>query len=174
MGVPTSEDAIERVYRDCGMQLWRGIYAFSGGRGDIADDAVAEAFARALEGSARIRSPLPWLYRVAFRQAAERLREESREGAASAASESDSAEDPTPDPSLRALALLTPQQRAAVFLFYYADLSIADIARATGSSRVSVRVQLHRAREVLRRRYGSAAAMRAWSITGGSDERELV
>ena len=49
VGVPTSEDAIERVYRDCGMQLWRGIYAFSGGRADIADDAVAEAFARALE-----------------------------------------------------------------------------------------------------------------------------
>jgi RNA polymerase sigma-70 factor, ECF subfamily len=174
VGVPTSQDAIERVYRDYGVQIWRGIYAFSGGRGDVADDAVAEAFARALEGSARIRSPLPWLYRVAFREAAERLREESRREAAPSRSESDSADDPTPDPSLRALTLLTPQQRAAVFLFYYADLSIADIARATGSSRVSVRVQLHRAREVLRRRYGSAAAMRAWSITGGSDEHELV
>ena len=168
------EDAIERVYRDYGTQLWRGIYAFSGGRADIADDAVAEAFARALEGSARIRSPLPWLYRVAFRQAAERLREEWRQGAAPTTPESDSTDDPTPDPSLRALALLTPQQRAAVFLFYYADLSIADIARATGSSRVAVRVQLHRARESLRRQYGCAAAMREWSSPGGSDERELV
>jgi RNA polymerase sigma-70 factor (ECF subfamily) len=169
-----SQDAIERVYRDDGTQLWRGVYAFSGGRADIADDAVAEAFARALEGAWRIRSPLPWLYRVAFRQAAERLRDERRQGALPAAFESDDADEVAPNPSLAALALLTPQQRAVVFLFYYADLSIADVAHATGSSRVAVRVQLHRAREALRRRYGSAAAMRAWSSPGGSDDRELA
>jgi RNA polymerase sigma factor (sigma-70 family) len=64
---------------------------------------------------------------------------------------------------------LTPQQRAVVFLFYYADLSIAEVAQATGSSRVAVRVQLHRARQSLRRTYGSAAAMRAWSHEGGDD-----
>jgi RNA polymerase sigma-70 factor (ECF subfamily) len=169
-----SEDAIERAYRDYGTQLWRGIYGFSGGRADIADDAVAEAFARALEGTGRIRSPLPWLYRVAFRQAAQRLRDERRQGALPDPLESERADDLTPNPSLGALGLLTPQQRAVVFLFYYADLSIADIARATDSNRVAVRVQLHRAREALRRRYGSAAAMREWSPPGGSDEHELV
>ena len=169
-----SEDAIERVYRDYGTQLWRGIYAFSGGRGDIADDAVAEAFARALEDTGRIRSPLPWLYRVAFRQASERLRDERRQGAMPVAPEADQIDDLTPNPALDALALLTPLQRAVVFLFYFADFSIADIARATGSSRVAVRVQLHRAREALRRRYGTAAAMRQSSSSGGSDERELV
>jgi DNA-directed RNA polymerase specialized sigma24 family protein len=90
------------------------------------------------------------------------------------APEADRADDLTPNPSLGALLLLTPQQRAVVFLFYYADLSIADIAGATGSSRVAVRVQLHRAREALHRRYGNAAAMRESSSPGGSDERELV
>jgi RNA polymerase sigma-70 factor, ECF subfamily len=165
------EDAIERAYRDYGTQLWRGIYAYSGGRADIADDAVAEAFARALVHTRRIRSPLPWLYRVAFRQAAERLRDERRQGAVPVEPEADHADDLTPNPALDALALLSPPQRAVVFLFYYADLSIADIARATGSSRVSVRVQLHRAREVLRRRYGTAAAMRDSSPPGGSDEQ---
>ena len=174
MGVPASQEAIENVYREYGTQLWRGVYAYSGGRADIADDAVAEAFARALEGKGRIRSPLPWLYRVAFRQAAGRLRDERRQGVFPAEMEEDDADGATPNPSLTALALLTPQQRAVVFLFYYADFSIADIAHATGSSRVAVRVQLHRAREVLRRYYGSAAAMRAWSSTGGTDERELV
>lgn len=169
-----TEDAIERAYRDYGTQLWRGIYAYSGGRTDIADDAVAEAFARALEGTGRIRSPLPWLYRVAFRQAAKQLRDERRQGRLDAVPESEDAEDATPNPSLTALALLTSQQRAVVFLFYYADLSIADIARATGSSRVAVRVQLHRAREALRRRYGTPTAMREWSSPGGTDERELV
>jgi RNA polymerase sigma-70 factor (ECF subfamily) len=75
--------------------------------------------------------------------------------------------------ALAALAPLTPQQRAIVFLFYYADLSIAEIAQATGSSRVAVRVQLHRARESLRRRYGTASAMRT-GCRGGIDEHELV
>ena len=64
-----------------------------------------------------------------------------------------------------------PRQRAVVFLFYYADLSIADIADATGSNRIAVRVQLHRAREALRRRYGNATAMREWSPPGGTDEQ---
>jgi RNA polymerase sigma-70 factor (ECF subfamily) len=177
MGVSTSQEEIERAYRDHGAQLWRGIYAFSGGRRDIADDAVAEAFARALESSERIRSLLPWLYRVAIRQAAVRLRDERRalpNAVEPDGVESDGAGDAEANPSLAALALLTRQQRAVVFLFYYADLSIADIARATGSSRVAVRVQLSRARKALRRRYGSAAAMRRWSSRGGNDERELV
>lgn len=169
-----SQDAIARVYRDSGTQLWRGVYAYSGGRRDIADDAVAEAFARALEHAEQIRSPLPWLYRVAFRQAARRMREEGQQGAIDAELESESLDELTPHHPLGALALLTSQQRAVVFLFYYADLSIADIARATGSSRVAVRVQLHRAREALRRRYGTATAMREWSSPGGSDEHELV
>ncbi|HZS30244.1 MAG TPA: sigma-70 family RNA polymerase sigma factor [Gaiellaceae bacterium] len=172
MEVPTSEATIEQAYRDYAAQLWRGVYAYSGGRAEIADDAVAEAFARALVHRGRIRSLLPWLYRVAFRQAAQRLRDERRDHAEPGVAD-EAAREVTSDSSLGVLALLTPQQRAVVFLFYYADLSIADIAHATGTSRVAVRVQLHRAREALRRRYGSAAAMRAWS-TGGTDEHELA
>lgn len=172
MGTPTSLEAIECAYREYGTQLWRGVYAFSGGRADIADDAVAEAFARALERPGRIRSLLPWLYRVAFRQAAKSLTEDRRRKELPVRAEHDNGVGT--DPSVGVLALLSPQQRAVVFLFYYADLSIADIAQATGTSRVAVRVQLHRARETLRRHYGSAEAMRAWSLTGGTDERELV
>lgn len=174
MGVPTSQEAVESAYREYGTQLWRGVYAYSGGRADIADEAVAEAFARALEGTERIRSLLPWLYRVAFRRAAERLRREQGLAPLEEVPEADNTGGDLTNPALDALALLNPQQRAAVFLFYYADLSIADIAAATGSSRIAVRVQLHRARETLRRRYGSADAMRDWSPRGGADEHELV
>ena len=174
MAVPTPQEAIESAYRDYGTQLWRGVYAYSGGRADIADEAVAEAFARALEGTERIRSLLPWLYRVAFRQAAERRRREGNLDPLEDVSEADDTSGDSTNPALDALALLSPQQRAAVFLFYYADFSITEIADATGSSRIAVRVQLHRAREALRRRYGSAAAMRERSPIGGTDERELV
>ena len=174
MGIPSSQEAIERVYREHGTRLWRGVYAFSGGRRDVADDAVAEAFARALASGEEIRSPLPWLYRVAFRQAAARLRAERRQAELPPGGELATADEQTADAALGALTLLPPQQRAAVFLFYYADLSIDDVARATGSTRVGVRVQLHRARNALRRAYGSAAAMRAWSSPGGCDDGELA
>ena len=39
MAVPTPQEAIESAYRDYGTQLWRGVYAYSGGRADIADEA---------------------------------------------------------------------------------------------------------------------------------------
>jgi hypothetical protein len=39
----------EQVFRDAGPGLWRAIYAFAAGQSAVADDAVAEAFACALE-----------------------------------------------------------------------------------------------------------------------------
>jgi RNA polymerase sigma-70 factor (ECF subfamily) len=169
MGVQLSQEAIELVYRDHGTELWRGVYAFSGGRRDIADDAVAEAFARAIEQVDRIRAPLPWLYRVAFRQAAGRLRAERRSGSSQPPLHEEDADELDLHPSLGALEILTPKQRAVVFLFYYGDLSIDDVATATGSTRVAVRVQLHRAREALRRRHGSADVMRERTSVGGAE-----
>ncbi len=64
----------EQVFRDAAPGLWRTIYGFAAGRRAVADDAVAEAFARALEHANQIRDPVPWLYRTAFRLAAEDLR----------------------------------------------------------------------------------------------------
>jgi RNA polymerase sigma-70 factor (ECF subfamily) len=165
MAYITAQDAIEKAYKEHATQLWRGVYAFSGGSRDVADDAVAEAFARALEHAERIRCPLPWLYRVAFRQAATRLREKERGVDIEPAIQPDGG---NPSRAIALLRPLSPKQRAILFLFYYADFSIADIARATESSQVGVRVQLHRAREALRKSYGSATAVREEMSTGGS------
>ena len=76
--------------------------------------------------------------------------------------------EPQRNPALALLQGLAPKQRAILFLFYYADLSVADIARATGSSQVAVRVQMHRAREALRRTYATATALREEVSPGGS------
>jgi DNA-directed RNA polymerase specialized sigma24 family protein len=54
---------LEAVYREQGPTLWRSLFAYTGGRRDIADDAVAEAFARAIAHASVIRDPVPWLYR---------------------------------------------------------------------------------------------------------------
>jgi hypothetical protein len=53
--------AIERerdyaaLYREVGPQLWRAILVYTGGRREVADDAVGEAFARAMESDGVIR-----------------------------------------------------------------------------------------------------------------------
>ena len=51
----------------------------------------------------------------------------------------------------RALAGLSPQQRAVVYLTYWDDLTPAQVAALLGVSEGSVRKQLARAREQLRR-----------------------
>ncbi len=162
-----AQKAIEQAYHDHATQLWRGVYAVSGGRRDIADDAVAEAFARAIEHAEQIRAPLPWLYRVALREAAALLRKEQAGSDSQAVVHLD-AHESVPNEALALLRTLSPKQRAVIFLFYYADFSIADIARATGSSQLAVRVQMYRAREALRQSYGSATALREEMSPGGS------
>ena len=136
----------EQVFRDAGPALWRTIYAFAAGRRSVADDAVAEAFARALERADTIRDPVPWLYRTAFRLAAQDLRRDRRE----------------PEPRLTessqdglgalvpALRRLSPAQRAAVVLHYEADLPVREVARRMGTSVAAVKVHLFRARQRLR------------------------
>jgi RNA polymerase sigma-70 factor, ECF subfamily len=149
VGERQSVSDLEALYRQHGAAVWRAVYAFAGGRRDIADDAVAEAFAQAIAYRARIRDPLPWLYRVAFRTATRELRRRPH----------DAQEDTGQVDDYRAvelavitnaLAQLPPKQRAVLFLHYHADLPVRDIARLTGSSVPAVKVTLHRGRARLR------------------------
>lgn len=149
---PSTAVHYEQVFRDAAPGLWRAIYAFAAGRRAVADDAVAEAFARALEQAGQIRDPVPWLYRTAFRLATEDLRRERRE--------------PEPEPDraaasaaglgalVPALRQLSRAQRAAVVLHYEADLPIQEIARRMGTSVGAVKVHLFRGRRRLRELLG--------------------
>ena len=137
----------EALFREDGPGLWRTIYAFTGGRRDIAEEAVAEAFARALAHASGIRDPLPWIYRTAFRLAAEELRRERR----SSGHVPEGASDPPEVGELmKALRQLSPNQRAAVVLRYEADLPVEEVARRMGTAAPTVRVHVHRARKRLR------------------------
>lgn len=145
----------EQVFRDAAPGLWRAIYAFAAGQRGVADDAVAEAFARALERADRIRDPLPWLYRTAFRLAAEDLRQERRERP-----EPESGREQPPASAaglgalVPALRQLSPAQRAAIVLHYEADLPVRDVARQMGTSAAAVKVHLFRGRRRLRELLG--------------------
>jgi RNA polymerase sigma-70 factor, ECF subfamily len=144
----------DELYRSVGPRLWRAVLAYVGGRRELADDVVAEAFARALERAPTIRSVEPYLYRVAFRLAAHELRR--------ADPAPDVPETGSLDPELldlfAALRRLSPGQRAAVFLHYQADLPVAEVARLMGTSSAVVRVHLMRGRRRLAALLGDADA----------------
>ncbi|MHB1875103.1 MAG: RNA polymerase sigma factor [Streptosporangiaceae bacterium] len=138
----------EEVFRASGPALWRTIYAFAAGRRDVADEAVAEAFARALERAGQIRDPVPWLYRTAFRIAAEILGRERRDPAP----EPDRGAIPPPGLAavVPALRRLSPAQRAAIVLHHEADLPVSEVAQRMGTSAGAVKVHLLRGRRRLR------------------------
>lgn len=140
------EQGFDELYRQAGPRLWRAVLAYTGGRRELTDDVVAEAFARTLERAASIRAPEPYLYRVAFRLAASELR---RSPTVAHVPDSASILDPELSELFDALRTLSPGQRAAVFLRYQADLPVAEVARLMGTSSAVVRVHLMRGRRRL-------------------------
>ncbi len=143
---------LEAVFRASSARLWRSIYAYAGGRRAVADDAVAEAFARAMVYRDTIRDPLPWLYRTAFRVAAAKLKDERRSPAASGDVVAAPGE---PTEVVEALRELSPSQRAAVVLHHVEDLPVKDVARLMGTSVSAVKVHLFRGRRRLRTLLGA-------------------
>jgi RNA polymerase sigma-70 factor (ECF subfamily) len=139
-------DALFRAEKD---GVYRTLYAYTGGRRDVAEEATAEAFARALHHHEHIRNPVAWIYRTAFRLAQAEIRQERRHRAEVVDL---IAADPSPGLGRLSSALreLSPRQRAAIVLRYEADLSVTEIARRMGTSAATVRVHLHRGRNRLR------------------------
>ena len=74
---PTDASGIEHVYKETGNRLWWALLGYTGDP-EIASDATAEAFARALGAADKIRDPAAWIWRVAFRVATAHLREARR------------------------------------------------------------------------------------------------
>lgn len=139
---------VEAVYRADGDRLWRALYAFAGDE-EVASDAVAEAFAQALRRGSAIRDVRAWVWRSAFRLAAGDLKGRSTlaHGFMPEGTFHDSHAD---EQLLAALQGLTPQQRAAIVLHYYADCPVQEIARRMGLNQLAVRAHLSRGRKHLR------------------------
>jgi RNA polymerase sigma-70 factor (ECF subfamily) len=147
------DDEYDRLFRESGPRVWRAVYAYTGGRKEIAEDAVAEAFARALERAETISTPVPWILRTAMRQAGEELRKERRqrrtEDRESVSPATGEAEDQAE--LLEALRRLSPNQRLAVVLRYTEEIPVSEIAQMMGTAVPTVRVHLFRGRNRLRR-----------------------
>ena len=136
----------DELYEEVGPRLWRSILAFTGGRRDLTDDVVAEAFLRTLESGNNVRDRRAYVYRVAFRIAAQEL---ARASDSSQIPEVAIQDDPGLTELFDALRSLSPSERAAVYLRYQVDLPIGEISDILGSSAGAVRVHLFRGRRKL-------------------------
>jgi RNA polymerase sigma-70 factor (ECF subfamily) len=148
----TEAHDFDALFREAGSGVFRTLYAYTGGRRDIAEEAMAEAFARALARSGTIRDPVAWIYRTAFRLANDELRSERRRGPAPT-----DAEAPPPELGglIDALRRLSPNQRAAIVLRHVLDLDASEVARRMGTAVPTVRVHIHRGRKRLRELLGA-------------------
>ena len=143
---PVSE--IERLFAKEGKRLWRALVAYSGNR-EIASDAVAEAFAQVLARGSAVDSPERWVWRAAFRIAAGELKARSRHR--SVAADTGYVMPDPPRDLVAALARLSPKQRGALILRFYAGYSTREVAEMLGASPATIRVHISQGRRRLRR-----------------------
>jgi len=147
-----TQNDIEALYRADADRLWRAVYAFAGDA-EIASDAVAEAYAQLLRRGPAVRDPAAWVWRAAFRITSGVLK--ARRTANVVPTQPADAADRYADTDLLdALSRLPDGQRAAVVLFYYADLPVSQIAERLGSNGLAVRANLSRGRRRLRQLLG--------------------
>jgi RNA polymerase sigma-70 factor, ECF subfamily len=149
VAIASWQDSVEAVYRADADRLWRALYAHTGDP-EIASEAVAEAYTQALRRGPAVRDPAAWTWRAAFRIAAGTLK--VRRAAATPIDDAvdRGRSDRYADPDLLvALRQLPDAQRAAVILFYYADLPVREIAARLGSNALAVRANLSRGRRRL-------------------------
>lgn len=146
-----SEGRIEGVYHAEARRLRSSLLAFTGDPA-IANDAVAEAFAQAIARGKEIRELDRWVWRAAFNIASGELKRRASGGPLAAG--------PAHEPGfelaeqsatlLAALAKLPSKQRAALVLYYLADLPTAEVAKRLGVTQTTVRVHLNHGRNRLR------------------------
>jgi RNA polymerase sigma-70 factor (ECF subfamily) len=138
---------VERTYLEHADRLWHALVLFCADP-EVASDSVAEAFAQAIARGEAIHDVDRWVWRSAFNIARADLKR--RGGAASMVPELP-ADVPVDTVDLvRALAELSPKQRASVVLHHYAGYSTKETARIIGSTAAAVGVHLERGRRRLR------------------------
>ena len=118
---------------------------------DVVVDGVMNAFGSAAWPT--VTNQRAYLYRAVLNRALSERRSTSRRQAREALAAARESVTPagTSVDAQRALASLSPQQRAVVYLTYWDDLTPAQVADLLGVGEGTVRKQLARAREQLRK-----------------------
>lgn len=149
----TVVDADVSIYRRHADELVRYATALVGpdDAADVVSDGVLAAFAS--PGWATVINPRAYLFRSVYHRALSVKRSSARRARREAAFASPESREPSPSSidAHRALSHLSPQQRAVVYFTYWDDLLPSQIAELLGVSEGTVRKQLARARDHLRR-----------------------
>jgi RNA polymerase sigma factor (sigma-70 family) len=118
---------------------------------DVVTDGVLAAFASS--GWSTVMNPRAYLYRAVYSRAVSMRRSDLRRARREAAVSLPDRVEPSPSSTdaHRALVKLSPQQRAVVYFTYWDDLLPSQIAELLDVSEGTVRKQLARARDHLRR-----------------------
>jgi RNA polymerase sigma-70 factor (ECF subfamily) len=144
-------EALEQAYRRVGANLWRAILAYAGGAREVADDAVAEAFAQAGRRLHGIRDVEGWVFATAFRIAAGELKRRRSESTIEHGSLRTQEHSPGEITELMLLVQkLGRTQREVFILRDVLGYSSKETARLLGRSDGAVRVHLVAARRHLR------------------------
>ena len=151
-------DDFERIYDDHAAALL-SFLEYRTGNLELARDVHADTFERVLRTRWRFDprkgSQKTWLYTIAMnvlrdqarRRAAEtRAMERVSAGGGPSADWDESERLNDRDAVRRGLATLPDDEREAIALYYGADLSVAEIARVTGTRATTIKGRLHRAR----------------------------
>ncbi|MBQ2581675.1 MAG: RNA polymerase sigma factor, partial [Ruminococcus sp.] len=158
--------AFEKLYKE----FYPKVYYFAKqnvGSLDAAEDITAETFCAAMESIGSLRSEesfVGWLYCIAYRKCADHIKtaeldRKQREQAAQLAALSE----PIMLPDDYAVSEQTKQQlqsvidslpsdmRSAMILYYYDNLSVAEVARVIGTNENNANQKLHRARQKIKK-----------------------
>ena len=132
------------MYRSHGGLVWRAVLTMSAGSRDLADEATSGAFARvrAIGRGCVIR--LRGCFARRFGLLGREMKRQRRVVVDAVAVEAVVERSVLPLDLTAALRRLSPDQRVAVFLHYFADLSVAEVAVLSGSPVATVKVRLHR------------------------------
>jgi RNA polymerase sigma-70 factor (ECF subfamily) len=150
VGGAVQVDGVRDVYEAQHVRLWRAVAVWSGSS-EVADEAVAEAFAQLVRRGDAVVDPGAWVWRTAFRIGAAELQRRRAEVRCEVGE--------VPLPAVRselvldlmeALQHLSDQQRACVVVCDLLGYSAEEAGPLLRTSAATVRVQRLRARRRLR------------------------
>lgn len=161
-----TNDAFERLARAYGDAVFRVAYHALGSRAD-AEDVAQTALLKLYQTDKPFVSDdhaKHWLLRVAVNESRKLLRTPWRKRTLPL----EDYDGPTPVPEdhsdvLAAVMALEPKYRLCVYLYYYEDWSVREVAQALGEKESTVQTRLARAREKLRQ-----------TLTGEKEARDYV
>ena len=148
MDTGTGPPGLALVYRDYRVRLLRLAYLLTGSM-EQSEDLVQAAFASALPRWDGIRHPLAYLRQAIVNRAADQHRRTSRERAVLAPEPV--TQPPEIDEMWTEIQKLSPIQRSVVILRFYEDLSLVEIGILMDRPPATVRSDLKRALDHLRK-----------------------